>query len=52
MKSEELLKNLTEQGNTIRDELLQLEKTFNEKKEQYLRISGAIEALNAVEKDQ
>lgn len=51
MKSEEILKNLTEQGETLRDELLQLEKTFNEKKEQYLKIVGAIEALNLIEKE-
>ena len=36
---------LTSQMETIREELLSLEKEFNTKKEHYLKIQGALEAL-------
>jgi chaperonin cofactor prefoldin len=45
MKSQEMLDNLTDQAKTLQNELLELEKNFNIKKEQFIRIQGAIEAL-------
>jgi len=42
---------LTQRATELRDELLNLEKSFNEKKEQYLKISGALEALNELDAD-
>ncbi len=35
----------------LRNELIQLEQDFNLKKEQYLKIQGALEALNELDKD-
>lgn len=35
----------------LRNELIQLEQDFNTKKEQYLKIQGALEALNELDKD-
>lgn len=40
---------LNEKSITLRDELLQLEKEFNQKKEEFLKIQGALEALNELE---
>ena len=36
---------LTQRATEIRDELLELEKTFNQKKEQFLKLTGALEIL-------
>lgn len=35
----------------LKNELIQLEQDFNVKKEQYLKIQGALEALNELDKD-
>ncbi len=35
----------------LRNELIQLEQDFNSKKEQYLKIQGALEALYELDKD-
>ncbi len=35
----------------LRNELIQLEQDFNIKKEQYLKIQGALEALNELDVD-
>lgn len=40
---------LTEKATTIHEELLSLEKQFNQKKEEFLKIQGALEALNELE---
>lgn len=40
---------LNEKSTTLRDELLQLEKEFNQKKEEFLKIQGALEALTELE---
>lgn len=42
---------LTQRATDIREELLDLEKSFNEKKEQFLKITGALEALNELDTD-
>jgi hypothetical protein len=48
MKSQEMLDNLTEQATNLQKELLEIERDFNTKKEQFIRIQGAIEALQMV----
>jgi hypothetical protein len=48
MKSQEMLDNLTEQATNLQKELLEIERDFNTKKEQFIRIQGAIEALQIV----
>ncbi len=42
---------LTQRATEIRDELLELEKTFNQKKEQFLKLTGALEALDQLDTD-
>ena len=49
MKADEMLKDLNEKKETLEIQLTDLEKTFNEKKEHYLKILGAIEALQVVD---
>ena len=43
-----MLAELQEKEAELRNELMDLEKQFNIKKEQYLKIQGALEALAAV----
>ena len=47
MNTEELKKNCEEQLKDIVTEIRELESQMNTKKEQYFRLQGAIEALNA-----
>lgn len=49
MKLTDMKEALTSQMETIRDELISLEKEFNTKKEQYLKLQGALEALAMVD---
>ena len=43
-----MIEELKQKEVELRGELLNLEKQFNLKKEQYLKIQGALEALEAV----
>lgn len=49
MKQQEMKESLTKQAQDIAQELQQLEKDFNLKKEQFLRVQGALEVLNVLE---
>ena len=44
-----MLDELTEKKEILENQLVDLEKMFNEKREQYLKILGALEALNALD---
>ena len=44
-----MLIELNDKEEKIRNELIELEQAFNVKKEQYLKIQGAIEALEALD---
>ena len=48
MGTDEMINDLTNQLETLKNELLEMERTFTVKKEQFLKIQGALEALNAV----
>ena len=48
MDPEKMLAELQEKEAELRNELMDLEKQFNLKKEQYLKIQGALEALSLV----
>ena len=48
MKPQEMLENLTKQAEELRQEILQAEQSFSQKREQFIRLQGAIEALNLV----
>ena len=49
MNSKEMLDNLKTQSENLRKDLIDLEQLFNMKKEQYLKVQGAVEALTALE---
>ena len=44
-----MLDDLNKQSETLKEELIKLEQDFNQKKEQYIRIQGALEALNVLD---
>ena len=44
-----MLDDLNNQSEKIKEELIKLEQDFNQKKEQYIRIQGALEALNVLD---
>ena len=48
MGTDEMINDLTKQLDGLKNELLDMERTFTAKKEQFLKIQGALEALNAV----
>jgi len=45
---DEAIENITKQLEELREELLETERTFNLKKEQFLKLQGALEAFQAV----
>ena len=47
--TDEMVKDLTTKLHTLRDELVTMEREFNLKKEQFLKIQGALEALTVVQ---
>jgi len=52
MEAQRVLSELKLQEETLRSDLIEMEKVFNQKKEQYLKITGAIEALSLVDETQ
>ena len=44
-----MLTDLNSQAENLRKDLIDLEQLFNMKKEQYLKVQGAVEALTALE---
>ena len=48
MEKQEMLDDLNNQSEKLKEELIKLEQDFNQKKEQYIRIQGAFEALNVL----
>ena len=48
MGTDDMINDLTQQLDALKNELLDMERTFTMKKEQFLKIQGALEALNAV----
>ena len=49
MDSKEMLTDLNNKAENLRKDLIDLEQLFNMKKEQYLKVQGAVEALTALE---
>jgi len=47
-KREDMASQLVKQGDILKNELMDLERQFNVKKEQFLKIQGALEALSAL----
>ena len=49
MEPDKMLEELKDKEEKLKEELIELEQIFNAKKEQYLKIQGAIEALLALD---
>ena len=49
MEPDKMLEELTEKKEALETQLVDLERIFNEKREQYLKILGALEALEALD---
>ena len=49
MEPDKMMKDLNMKRETLESQLIDLEKTFAQKKEQYLKILGAIEALEVLD---
>ena len=49
MEPDKMMEDLNAKKETLEAQLTDLEKTFNQKKEHYLKILGAIEALLALD---
>ena len=49
MEPDKMLDELKDKEEKLRNELVELEQMFGAKKEQYLKILGAIEALSALD---
>lgn len=48
MKSKEMLEELKTQSEDLKKDLIDLEQLFTMKKEQFIKVQGAIEALTAL----
>lgn len=44
-----MIENLNQKAISLREELISLEQQFNQKREEFLRVQGALEALNTLE---
>lgn len=48
MNSQKMFEDLSNQAEVLKKDLIDLEQQFNMKKEQFIRIQGALEALSMV----
>ena len=48
MKKAEMTEKLTQRAKELKEELINIEAQFNVKKEEFLKVQGAIEALQAL----
>jgi len=51
MDAEHMELKLQNRSEELRDELLEIEREFNTKKEQYIKIQGALEALRELDRE-
>ena len=51
-KIEQMANDLLKQSEEIKEELIELEKNFNVKKEQFIKIQGALEAIQFVQQQE
>jgi hypothetical protein len=51
-KTEQMVNDLVKQSEEIKEELIELERNFNIKKEQFIKIQGALEALQFVQQQE
>ena len=51
MQKQEMITQLRQNAENLKQELIQLQETFNAKKEQYVKIEGALEALSLLDEE-
>jgi hypothetical protein len=51
-KTEQMARDLVKQSEELKEELIELERNFNIKKEQFIKIQGALEALQFVQQQE
>ena len=51
-KTEKMANDLVKQSEEIKEELIELERNFNIKKEQFIKIQGALEALQFIQQQE
>lgn len=50
-KAQQMAAQLTERAEKLREELIELERQFNIKKEEFFKVQGALEAIQAMSQD-
>ena len=50
-KAQQMSAQLTERAEKLREELIELERQFNMKKEEFFKVQGALEAIQAMSQD-
>lgn len=50
-KAQQMGTQLTERSEKLREELIELERQFNIKKEEFFKVQGALEAIQAMSQD-
>jgi chaperonin cofactor prefoldin len=50
-KAQQMMTQLTERSEGLREELIELERQFNMKKEEFFKVQGALEAIQAMSQD-
>jgi len=50
-KAEQMSAQLTQRAESLREELIELERQFNVKKEEFFKVQGALEAIQAMAQD-
>lgn len=50
-KTQQMATQLTERSEKLREELIELERQFNIKKEEFFKVQGALEAIQAITQD-
>lgn len=50
-KAQQMAAQLTERAEKLREELVELERQFNVKKEEFFKVQGALEAIQAMTQD-
>ena len=51
-RTEQMARDLVKQSEELKEELIELERNFNIKKEQFIKIQGALEALQFVQQQE
>ena len=52
MNSQKMFEDLSNQAEVLKKDLIDLEQQFNMKKEQFIRIQGALEALSLINQEE